>query len=320
MPEVPRQIVNAGILLRLAAVVLCLWSTSLPAAPAQGKALYEKYCAFCHGVDGRAATAVGRALEPRPRNFADPVEMARLTEHQIYHAIKDGKPGTAMAAWGKVLNEPQIGDLMDYLRTLAPPAGSAASVSLEIGRRIYEKECAFCHGLDGRADTDAAKVLRPAPRNFADPVTMARVDDGRLYAAIKLGKPGTAMASWGELLSPAEIIHVMRYVRTLERPLPAGMSRAGLDVLVGEQIYRQHCLACHGEQGNGRTTLGQALTPPPRDFTGKEMARLRDAELAEAIAAGRAGTAMGPWSGVLNPEDIRRVVQFIRQTFQRAQR
>src|SRR5574337_1221826 len=278
----------------------------------RGKAIYETYCAVCHGVDGRADTPVSSHLDPRPRNFADPVEMARVTEDRIYRAIKEGRPGTAMAAWAQVLSETQIGDVIDYIRSLRrplPPGFSAEQLSLEVGRRIYEKGCAVCHGPDGRGDTAVTKVLYPRPRSLADPVEMARLDDGRLYATIKLGRPGTAMGGWGELLSPIEIIDVMRYIRSLQQSLPVGMKRAGLDVLVGERIYREHCVGCHGDKGDGRTPLGLTLVPRPRDFTNaQEMARLSDKEMVQAIAHGRPGTAMAPWMGVLNPEDIRRVV------------
>ncbi|HSB68486.1 MAG TPA: c-type cytochrome [Candidatus Methylomirabilis sp.] len=295
-----------------------------PPAPPQtrGKAVYETHCAVCHGVDGRADTPVGRLLKPRPRNFSDPVEMARLTVDRIYHAIKEGRPGTAMAAWDQVLSETEIGDVIDHIHSLAPPRGpglSAEQISLEVGRRIYQRECATCHGVEGRADTEAAKVLNPHPRNFSDPVEMSRVDDGRMYTAIKLGRPGTAMGGRGELLSPTEIIDVMRYIRTLVKPLPAGMTPARLDVEVGRQIYGDHCAACHGEKGDGQTPLGQGLLPRPADFTNaQKMASISDRDLTQAILRGRPGTSMAPWRGVLNSEDVRRVVRFIRQTFQRA--
>jgi cbb3-type cytochrome c oxidase subunit III len=296
--------------------------TPAPSAYARGKTLYETHCAVCHGVDGRADTPLGRLLNPRPRNFADPVEMARLTMDRIYEAIKEGRPGTAMAAWGQVLTETQIGDVIDYIHTLASPSGrplSGEQLSLEVGRRLYKQDCAVCHGPDGRADTEAAKVLHPSPSKFADPIEMARLDDGRMYSAIKLGRPGTAMGGWGELLSPAEIIDLMRYVRTLVQPPPAGMTSAQLDISVGEQIYHKHCMVCHGDKGDARTPLGQSLNPHPRDFTRtQEMASISDKELAQAIALGRPGTAMAPWRGVLNAEDIRRVILFIRLTFQRA--
>jgi len=303
-----------------------VWATSPAAQPSRlsaherGKALYEKNCAVCHGDDGQADTPVGRMLKPRPRNFADPIEMARLTVDRIYRAIKEGKPGTAMAAWKQVLTEIEIGDVIDHIHGLSSirktPALSAERLSLEVGRRIYDRECAYCHGIDGRANTEVAKVLDPPPPNFADPVVMARLDDGRIYMAIYRGRPGTAMGGRGELLAPAEIIDVMRYIRTLVQPLAAGMTPARLDVRVGEQIYRQYCIACHGERGDGRTALGQQLLPPPRDFTRtSEMASISDHDLAQTIMRGIPGSAMAPWEGVLNKEDIRRVVLFIRQSF-----
>jgi cytochrome c oxidase cbb3-type subunit III len=291
-----------------------------PGASARGKIIFEQHCAVCHGSDGRADTPVGRLLNPRPRNFADPVEMGRVTVDRIYRAIKEGRPGTAMSAWGRILSEMEIGDVIDYVRTFDTLARSAGlppeRLSLEIGRKIYNRECASCHGADGRAETEIAKVLNPRPRNFADPLGMARVDDGRMYLAIFRGRPGTAMGGRGELLAPSEIIDLMRYVRTLVQPLPPGMTPAKLDAAVGEQVYRQYCVACHGEEGNGQTTLGKHLVPPPRDFTrAQAMASISDSALAESVTRGIAGTAMAPWDGALSKEDIRRVIAFIRARF-----
>jgi mono/diheme cytochrome c family protein len=311
--------------LLLAVVGLSAAASAAPAAPSgptagRGKAIYEQRCAVCHGVDGRADTPVGQLLKPRPRNFADPVEMARVSQDRMYHSIKEGRPGTGMAAWKDVLSETEIGDVMDYIHAFATMASAAAPLpadrlSLEVGRRIFERECASCHGKDGAANTDVARVLDPPPRVFADPITMARLDDGRMFSAIYRGRPGTAMGGRGELLSPSEIIDVMRYIRTLARPLPDGMTPARLDTVVGEQIYKQNCAGCHGDKGDGQTTIGRQIMPHPRNFTDPdEMANLGDKEIAQAISRGVAGSSMAPWEGVLNKEDIRRVTVYIRQT------
>ncbi len=283
-----------------------------------GKALYDEHCAFCHGPKGLAETPVGRILNPRPRRFADPIEMARLSDDQIYHAIKSGVPGTAMASWGKVLGEREIGEVMDYIRELRGTSKpmTRQQLSLAVGRRIYDKECAFCHGRTGHADTDAARVLKPRPSNFADPIAMARIDDARIYAAIKLGRPGTAMASWGSLLTPVEIIDVMRYIRSLQEPLPKGISPERAEIAVGRNIYSTYCVNCHGPRGKADTPLGQVLSPRPRNFTDRSiMAQLSDEQMTTAIGQGKPGTAMAPWGGILSAADIQRVIRYIRVTF-----
>lgn len=295
-----------------------LVAQTLPGSvPERGKVVYEQHCAVCHGAQGRADTPVGRLLKPRPRNFSDPVEMARVGADRAYRAIKEGRTGTAMSAWRRILTEMEIGDVIDYIRSLtAASTLSPQRLSLEVGRRIYVRDCASCHGLDGRADVDAARILNPPPRNLVDPIGMARLDDGRVYLAIHRGRPGTAMGGWGELLAPIEIIDVMRYIRTLVGPLPAGMTPARLDVRVGEEIYRQNCIECHGDKGNGDTSVGRQVSPHPRDFTDTaQMASITDATLAQSITHGVAGTAMPSWDGVLNKADVRRVLLYIRQAF-----
>ena len=303
-----------------------LWATPIAAQPSgpsiqgRGRVIYEQNCAVCHGRDGRADTPVSQLLTPRPRDFTDRIDMGRLSVDRIYRAIKEGRPGTAMAAWSQVLTELEIGDVIDYVQSFAS-AGTAAplsaqKLSFEIGRRIYANDCASCHGESGKANTEAAKVLMPPPNNFTDPVKMARLDDGRLSVATVRGKPGTAMGGWGGLLSPTEIIALMRYIRTLADPLPAGMRPGELDFLVGKEIYQSYCVACHGEQGNGQTVLGRQLVPHPRDFTSPaEMTSKDDQQLAQSIRRGVHGTAMAPWEGVLNKEDVRRVIVFIRESF-----
>jgi len=304
----------------VAALPYGAWAQGATTPAERGRVLFEKNCAVCHGADGRADTPVGRLLKPRPRNLADPVDMARVSLDRMYRSIKEGRPGTAMAAWKDVLSETEIGDITDYVRNFAASKNiPAANLSLDVGRRIYERECAYCHGADGSANTDVAARLVPPPRNFTDPIAMARVDDGRMYLAIYRGRPGTAMGGHGELLSGPEIIDVMRYIRTLVKPLPAGMTAAHLDARVGEQIYLQYCVSCHGEKGDGRSAVGVHLTPAPRDFTrAAEMAARPDDAMAASITRGVPGTGMAPWDGVLNKEEVRRVLFFIRQTFPRS--
>jgi mono/diheme cytochrome c family protein len=285
----------------------------------QGESVYRQHCAVCHGQDGGANTAAGRLLIPKPRDFSDPVDMARVSFDQLYNAIKDGRPGTAMAPWQVVLTDVQIGHVVDYIRAFVPDDVRSApyEASVELGRRLYQRSCVVCHGTAGQADTQAARMLNPAPTRFSDPVAMARVDDGRMYMAITKGVPGTAMSSWEHAMVPAEVIDIMRYLRTLEQPLPANTSQADLDLTVGKEIYSEHCIACHGENGNGRTALTESLGRYPLDFSdARAMRAVSDDALRQTMLHGRPGTAMAPWRGILNEEDVRRLIVYIRQTFQ----
>ncbi len=82
-----------------------------------GRELYRRHCAICHGerADGRG---VRRNLSTRPRDFSDPSWRARVSPREVYWVIREGRRGTAMAAW-KVLEEDQAWDLVAYLLTVS---------------------------------------------------------------------------------------------------------------------------------------------------------------------------------------------------------
>jgi len=197
---------------------------------------------------------------------------------------------------------------------LLPGVQAASSTTLARGKMLYGKYCTFCHGKDGRGHTPMERVLQPPPRKFADPVEMARLTRDDIYLAIKAGRPGTAMPAWGRLLDESGIRDVTRYVQSLKQPLPPGMTQTDFDIRVGERIYRQYCVVCHGGKGKGQTTIGLSLHRPPQNFTDVVgMARLSNRELTDAIKNGKPDTAMVAWESILNDEDIRRIILFIRQ-------
>lgn len=90
----------------------------------------------------------------------------------------------------------------------AQAAGSADTH--ELGRRLYNARCYFCHGYSGDAQTVAAGMLQPPPRDF----TAARdLDEARIVKALHDGRPGSAMASFAALLSEPEMRAVAGFVR-----------------------------------------------------------------------------------------------------------
>ena len=87
----------------------------------QGAFLYEKYCAICHGHEGRGDGFNAFNLDPRPRDFADSAYMKALSDEQIVQTISGGgrsvNKSPLMPAYGWTFNKRQIHDLSLYVRT-----------------------------------------------------------------------------------------------------------------------------------------------------------------------------------------------------------
>ena len=93
-----------------------------PASVAAGAALYGTHCATCHGPtgrgDGRLAAATA-AYGARPSNLADATWRHGGSDGEIFAAIRDGiGPDFAMDAFRGRLSEPDIWNLVNYLRSL----------------------------------------------------------------------------------------------------------------------------------------------------------------------------------------------------------
>jgi mono/diheme cytochrome c family protein len=78
----------------------------------------------------------------------------------------------------------------------------------------------------------------------------------------------------------------------------------------GAELFKNNCVACHGKQGHGDGPAGAALNPPPKNLP-ELVSTVGDDYLFWRISAGKAGTSMVAWKGVLTDEQIWQVVSFI---------
>ena len=92
----------------------------------------------------------------------------------------------------------------------ADPAPTAIDAH-EQGRRIYNFRCYFCHGYSGDAKTLAATYLSPPPRAF-NRATPDELPRERIAAAVRDGRPGTAMKAFAGVLDASEIAAVAAFV------------------------------------------------------------------------------------------------------------
>lgn len=78
---------------------------------------------------------------------------------------------------------------------------------------LFAKNCATCHGKDGKAKTFKAKFNHA--RDLTNPEWQVSVTDERLFNSITNGRGH--MPAWGKKLSEGEINSLVAYVRQLKK-------------------------------------------------------------------------------------------------------
>ena len=116
---------------------------------------------------------------------------------------------------------PLHGNDFDVLGARRPPGMEVNEENLAAGRRLYFRNCMFCHGdnLDGKGHF--ADALNPLPANFRDSGTISQLEEGFVYWRIATGGPGlpqaatpwnSSMPVWQDFLSEQEIWQVIAFI------------------------------------------------------------------------------------------------------------
>lgn len=88
----------------------------------QGKLLFDKYCAICHGAEGKGDGFNAFNLDPKPKDLSEKHYMEAFTDAMLFQTISQGGKGTnksvLMPGWGGTLNRQDISYLIAYVRSL----------------------------------------------------------------------------------------------------------------------------------------------------------------------------------------------------------
>ena len=225
-------------------VALLLPSLLFAQAPHPGKAVYDKWCAGCHGDTGAGDGAAAAFMLPRPRDFTGGVYQIRSTasgelptDGDVLRVVEGGMPGTAME-W-KSPSKQERADVSGY-QDIFPVLGAAptplsfgkapsqSESALTAGRQVYRKlECFKCHGDAGRGDGPSASSLKDdwgRPIRAADLTESWNFNGGpaveQIYARLHTGLDGTPMPSFGDaidskVITEEQLWRVAQYVRSL---------------------------------------------------------------------------------------------------------
>lgn len=171
------------------------------------------------------------------------------------------------------------------------------------GEALFSAHCASCHGRRGEGDGPGGAGLMPTP------TILAEHDFTRAALARVLwnGVAGTAMPAWRDYTT-TDLAAIAAAVRGLRAAAPEPSAPPGL-VEQGAQAYRQHCIQCHGEGGDGRGSAADALAVAPTDFTQQ---RPTLARAIDALRRGIPGTPMAPWTSQLSEAELIAVSHYVR--------
>lgn len=107
---------------------------------------------------------------------------------------------------------------------LKEPAPGGLGPEAVAGRRVFERECAVCHGAKGGGDGFNAynlQALGARPRDLSDPLYQDAAGDYEIERAIRLGGYAIGrsrlMPPYGRTLSDAEIGALVARIRSLRR-------------------------------------------------------------------------------------------------------
>ncbi|MDX8391560.1 MAG: c-type cytochrome [Mariprofundaceae bacterium] len=242
-----------------------------------GKALYQKNCASCHGVNGEP-TAMGKSLKPfAARNHRAIAKYVNRDE--LRRIITYGIKGTAMTAKKYSLDPLEIEAVIDHIKSFD------YTPNLVNGKKRFGAVCSSCHGVDGRAQTGIG----------AKNLVYSKLDLEEIVHTMRYGRPGTLMTSKRHQLNNTDIADVANYVYSL---------RYLANPASGKKLYSKNCASCHAAPADIKL-IGNAASQ-------RSIADLDDRLLDLRIRHGRHVDRSNKKVAHLNADDIQDIISYMR--------
>jgi cbb3-type cytochrome c oxidase subunit III len=175
--------------------------------PNAGEAIYLDKCAPCHGVEGQGDGPRAPELPNPTTPFSSPAVSRAAAPSDWYDMVTRGNINRYMPPFPS-LSERQRWDVVAYIRTL-----SSSPASIELGREVYEANCADCHGVDGRGTGIQASDLETPLPDFSRQAYMAEKSAQDFFLSVSSGVP-PEMPPFHSTLEEEEIWAVSEYLHT----------------------------------------------------------------------------------------------------------
>ena len=171
-----------------------------------GKAVFMTWCAQCHGSGAAGAKGYPNLLDDDWLWGGDIEAIHETVSYGIRNDQSDMARWSEMPAFGEILEEGEIDQVVNYVMSLSGDANDASQVAA--GAVVFEDNCSACHAEDASGD-----IYQGAP-NLADAIWLFGGDYDALKASVTNSRFGV-MPAWEGRLSDAEVRAVSLYVHQL---------------------------------------------------------------------------------------------------------
>jgi mono/diheme cytochrome c family protein len=205
----------------------------LPAV--EGRVLFARDCAGCHGMTGEGNGPEAEFLSDPPANLRSPDILGRYDDEELAAFIRDGRR-LRLAVRPERLRRhaDDTQALYEFLRRIPERDWDA----VEAGEEIYIERCLHCHDRFGRPVDELPAGVQRAPRDLGAPEFQAAVTDAALIELVRHGKG--SMPALVPRVSEEDARDLAPFVRVLSP---------------GFELYVRHCQVCHGSRGQGAEGL-----------------------------------------------------------------
>lgn len=191
-----------------------------------GRDSFDRYCAACHGVDGRGTGPVASALRTRPADLTTLAERngGSFPRQQVSSFVEGtdrsrSAHGTSdMPVWGSAFRaleadarvKVRLANLVAYVESLQRPGEASplpSGTQQVTGAQLFRTYCASCHGETARGTGPlSTQMTRPVPDLTAYTVRNGGVFPGERVRQIIEGRGPAAhgdrtMPVWGAVFS-----------------------------------------------------------------------------------------------------------------------
>jgi ubiquinol-cytochrome c reductase cytochrome b subunit len=198
----------------------------------------------------------------------------------------------------------------------APPVQPAGPIQRADVARLYNDNCAACHGVDG-----SGKQIRAGMPTIPDFTSMAwQMSQTELEIAHRIQDGNEPlMPAYRTKLTDQQILGLTIYVRAFKeepgkesapvKPAPPVIKAH----MPSDQLYRNFCMGCHDADGRGQAMRSRGVKDIP-DFTNPKLWGQADVEKRFQLAILKGtGKLMVSMENKLGPDDAAALVNYIKK-------